>query len=68
MNNPFSKRGGIISILALFRTVLIQDQYVLRDVPGLAKVLPALRKKFRLASSISFEPPDIILCILLPFH
>ena len=44
MNNPFSKRGGIIGILALFRTVLIKDQFVLRDVPGSAKVLPALRK------------------------
>ena len=26
MNNPFSKRGGIIGIFALFRTVLIKVQ------------------------------------------
>lgn len=36
MNKPFSKRGGVIGILALFKTVLIKDQCLLLEVPGLA--------------------------------
>ena len=62
-NSPFSKSDGIIGILALLRTVLIMAQYVLQEVPGVAKVLPALRNYFRFASPIIIELSEIIFCI-----
>ena len=34
INNPCSKRGRVIEIIALFWTVFIKDQHDLREVAG----------------------------------
>ena len=51
-NNPYSKRGGIIGILALFRTVLMKDQYLFLEVPGLVVLCPQSASNLRISSSV----------------